>query len=165
MIHPGSVGQLSVVPTGGSGATFTLKIKHGVVEQVDPRTEKIEITYDYALAEQAVTDSSLYFKVGEVIGTGATELEGGLRKTEFKVASISNKIFNNFRTNTTVKDFPRAKLTYSAAVTNSTGATAPGSSYVGIEPVDRRYTTEEAAIYSASKEYALTGSGRKGKQT
>ena len=165
LIHPGTVGQLSVVPTGGSGATFTLKIKHGVVEQVDPRTEKIEITYDYALAEQAVTDSDLYFKVGEVIGTGATELEGGLRKTEFKVASISNKVFNNFRTNTTVKDFPRAKLTYSAAVTNSTGATAPGSSYVGIEPVDRRFTTEEAAIYSASNEFALTGSGRYGKKT
>ena len=164
IVHPGSLGQLSVSPSGGSGATFTLKIKHGTVEQVDARTEKIEITYDSLSAEAALSDSSLYFKTGEIIGTGATEL-GELRKTEFKIASVYNKVFNNFRTNTTVKDFPRAKLTYGAAVTNSTGATAPNTSFVDIEPVDRTFTKEEAALYSASNEFGLTGSGRYGKKT
>jgi len=164
LVHPGTLGQLTVSPTGGSGATFTLKIKRGYVEQIDPRTEKMEITYDTLTAIAASTDNSLYFKVGDVIGTGAREI-GEERKTNFKVASVYNKIFNTFRTNTTIKDFPRAKLTYQAAVTNSSGAAARGSTFVDIQPVDRTFTTEEAAIYSASNEFAFTGSGRMAKKS
>ena len=158
LVHPGTLGQLTVSPTGGSGATFTLKIKRGYVEQIDPRTEKMEITYDTLTAIAASTDNSLYFKVGDVIGTGAREI-GEERKTNFKVASVYNKIFNTFRTNTTIKDFPRAKLTYQAAVTNSSGAAARGSTFVAIQPVARTFTTEEAALSSASDEFACTDSG------
>ena len=169
IVDPGTLAPLSVAPAGGSGASFTLKIKHGQLDDIDARTEKLEIIYDKLTIEAAQTDSSRFFKANDVVGTGdqitADSTQGFNKNTSFKIASVYNKVFNNFRTNTTIKEFPEARLTYSVATTNSVGAAAAGTDFESILPVDRIPTTQEKAVYTASNEVSLTGSSRMGKKT
>lgn len=169
IVDPGTVGQLSVAPTGGSGATFTLKIKHGQMDDIDPRTEKLEIIYDDLTVEAAHTDSTRFFAVGDMVGTGDVltidSTQGQNKNTTFKIASIYNKPFNNYRTNTTIKEFPEGRITYQACTTSSSGASAAGSTFADILPVVRQFAPSEQAIYSASNEAAFTGSGRLAKKS
>ena len=169
IVDPGTLGQLSVAPAGGSGASFTLKIKHGQLDDIDAATEKLEIIYDPLTIAAAHTDSTRFFVANDKVGTGdqitADNIQGFNKNTTFKIASVYNKVFNNFRTNTTVKDFPEARITYASCQTNSTGAAAAGTTFESILPVDRIPTTQEKAVYSASNEASLTGSGRLAKKT
>tara|TARA_Y100000817_G_scaffold101669_1_gene79500 strand:+ start:2095 stop:9198 length:7104 start_codon:yes stop_codon:yes gene_type:complete len=165
-----TTGQSSVTPSGGSGATFTLKIKHGQVDEVDPRTEKIEIIYDKETIDAAHGgDSDYFFAVNDVLGTGdpvtADSAQGFNRNTSFKISSIYNKTFNNLRTNMTVKEFPEGQIGYSACVTNSIGATTAGTTFTNILPVRRTPVVQEAALYSAKNEFAFTGGDRLAKKS
>ena len=165
-----TTGQSTVTPSGGSGATFTLKIKHGQVDEVDPRTEKMEIIYDKETIDAAYAgDSDYLFAVNDVLGTGdpvtADSEQGFNRNTSFKISSIYNKTFNSLRTNMTVKEFPEAQIKYKACVTNSVGSTAAGSTFTDILPVVRQPTTQEAALFSAKNEFAFTGGSKMAKKS
>jgi len=165
-----TTGQSSVTPSGGSGATFTLKIKHGQVDEVDPRTEKMEIIYDKETIDAAHGgDSDYFFAANDVLGTGdpitADSEQGFNRNTSFKISSIYNKTFNNYRTNMTYKEFPEANVTMQACVTNSTGSTAAGSTFTDLQPTRRTPTTLEAGLFSAKNEFAFTGGSKLAKKS
>tara|TARA_E500000331_G_scaffold350943_1_gene396747 strand:- start:2411 stop:9514 length:7104 start_codon:yes stop_codon:yes gene_type:complete len=165
-----TTGQSTVTPTGGSGATFTLKIKHGQIDEVDSRTEKMELIYDKETIDAAHGgDSDYFFAVNDIIGTGdpitADSQQGFNRNTSFKINSIYNKAFNNLRTNMTYKEFPEANVTMKACVTNSAGSTAAGSTFTDILPVRRTPTTLEAALFSAKNEFAFTGGNKLAKKS
>ena len=139
------------------------------MDDIDPRTEKLEIIYDDLTVEAAHTDSTRFFAVGDMVGTGDVltidSTQGQNKNTTFKIASIYNKPFNNYRTNTTIKEFPEGRITYQACTTSSSGASAAGSTFADILPVVRQFAPSEQAIYSASNEAAFTGSGRLAKKS
>tara|TARA_B110000902_G_scaffold64977_1_gene77195 strand:- start:19334 stop:26446 length:7113 start_codon:yes stop_codon:yes gene_type:complete len=169
ILDPNTTGQLSVAPSGASGATFSLKMKYGNVEEVDPLTEKIDITYNRLTVAAAHSDADRFFAANDVLGTGEPLTAGGEigynRNTTFKIASIYNKVFNNFRTNMTAKEFPEAQLGYKICSTNSAGASTAGTTFTDMLPVVRQGLTTEKAVYSASKEAAFSGGNRLAKKS
>ena len=128
---PGLLGQTST-DGSGSGATFTLTLNRGIVEN-----------YANVYGVARIKNTHGLFAASDLVGNGTTNMS---------ISTIENKTFNELRTNISYLDFPETTIEFEYAGTKSSGVSVPGTDYKILIGGVRKKTPEEFAVYSYANE-------------